>query len=87
MGPERALDFDRLRAQARHPRAGDEIKALQHGSELVSHQLRRRHPGRSLEGSTRGHVCLVPSRGKSAEPSGVRGNRLSKRQSDSDQRP
>ena len=67
---------DRLRAQTWDPRAGDESTALQHRSKYFSHQLRGRHPGRSVERAAGGYVCLVPAGGEGAESAGVRGDRL-----------
>ncbi len=59
---QRALDFDRLCAPAWHSRAGDQVKAVQHRSQFISHQLRRRNLGRSLERAASRHVRLVPLR-------------------------
>ncbi len=57
MGFKRALDFDRLCAQAWHSRAGHQGQTLQHRSQFVSHQLRRRHP-RGSRGKSRRRICL-----------------------------
>ena len=83
---KRALDLDRLCAQAWHPGAGHQGQTLQHRSQLVSHQLRRRRPRGSLEGTAGGYVRLVPTGGAGAQPRRIHRDRLSARRSGGSER-
>ena len=51
-----------MREQHGIPVPVTQVKAVQHRPQFISHQLRRRHPRRSVERAAGGHVRLVPCR-------------------------
>ncbi len=87
LGFELALEPDRVCAQARHSRSGDEGAAVQHGPQSVPYQLRRRNPRRSVERAAAGDVCLDPADREDAEQARNHRDRLPQGRSGRAERP